>query len=769
MIFWRIQWVIAFLAMALILIPPALPAQTDEYNNDYIRHYNAIASMEQRYEAGTGAESTLEYLKNFAESSDINFQVHDIFQAKNFHSYGKNIRFVIPGTESSQLLLFLPYIRSSKSSSQDENAAAVAGLLSILENSPDRQPLSTVQIYFLGALEDQKGLREYLGRNSPVIPETVLYLSSDGGLNGELNIYNGDNHQVSPLWLVRYVLGQMRTLGLPDRLANNRTQLYRIGLTLPGQLERLLSAELNSIELKAAGSSDLSVDGRIIQLIRNLVFETGEEAISRSADITGSWDQHYLNFRFAGENIILSERQYIMGVMGILLLLLFWLVIFKRRRDKYFRTLSRNFWNLPLLYAAMFVFIFLGSLMVSLVEIIRGIEDLWSFIPVPLLLLKVLSASFLFTIFFTIIRRFPFSKNGSFYSASAIMILSLDVFIFGAIDITYAYYFLWALFWSFLFSMSKSRIFKLLCAVLAPLLILLAFVNVILLEEVLVVGQLVSLLPGINLLVAFIVLPFMLMLIRIDFLFPHPVRGKAKNRRNFTLRYTAIVMMALMVINLMVTLFIQPFGAEYPQTITVNSSLTRAEALFSEDDAQENNAPEDDAPLRLPGTISAYSQGRMGNFSLEFDGQIVAVQRGGKSVTMPLQQLNTRIKHTARSQSFLRRRSYRIEISSDIPAEQLNITMYTDQDISVYDSNLPYRSLPGRGEIHFFAGSNPPDPMVLEFTLPSSALPHLRINGSFILANELKLSPDDHRNFVLASTETLELYSTEPESGKAES
>ncbi len=738
----------------------------------YREYRDRIGEITNREENLSGAGETLDFLEDFARSRGIASRRHAIRRDESFHSYGENLRFLIEGNEDTRILMFVAYVMDPGNSASRNNSAAIAAILSILEQTGRDPEAPTLEINFLGSIDGQKGIREYLSRNSPQIPDVVYVIDSAENFGSRVQLVNGDRNIVSPLWILRYLEERIEMAGYPSGLANSRTQLYRIGLASPSVLGPLLSAELNAVGLRFlpedtdGPSSRMNRNGehnlvenpatiearqlRALTLMSDMMSMTEGRDVLEQADITGLWDQHYINLNLGLGQWIIPESSYVLSIYLILAGLYVWLFIFRRRREKYARTIRKNFWNLPLLYGAMFSFIFLGSLMVSLVQGIRGMDRLWEFIPIPLFLLKTTSATLLFTLLFTVLHRTPLSKNGSFYSASAILILSIDVLIFGLININFAYYFLWALFWAFIFSVSRNRIAKVLSALLSPILIVIGVVDIIRLGEYRLIGELISLNPGINLLVAFLLLPFMLMLIRLDFLFPHPVRG----RRNFALRSSAITMVLLLMINLLITLVIDPFSPENPQRVAI-TSVTQREEPF-DGPGGENQSLKVGQVTR--GSITATSYASLGDFEIDFQGIELRAEDAGTSADFGLFDIPLQMSYRTRRDDFLARSSYRIELhSAERRPRAVRIRLFTESDTSVFDSNLPYRFLTGRGEIQFISGINPPNPMIMEFTLPSSAQPRLSIEAGYEIARAIILEGDEDRRFSLVSREVLHL------------
>lgn len=771
--------------MTMLLVPGLSWAQDAQslLVEDFLNWQQRISAIEQRVENGVGANDFVELLENFADDHAIAVQTEEVRREEEFHSYGSNVRFLIPGANEARIALFISYVTQEGNPLSFDNGGVLSAVLALLENASLSSMDLTLEVNFLGSIDGQKGLREYLTRNSATIPQVALVLESGPDLSQQLNIINGGDGIVSPLWLIRHSLSALNENALPGGLDNSRTQLYRLEQGGASAITPLLNAEINALGLRFQNSTGLfgaknasnttdteettredDAEHRDLEqklaFLSEMLFFSPDPELMHEMDITGQWDQHYLSIAFPFGTHIIGEQLYLYSMFALSCFLILWLNSFRRRRQKYFQTLGRNFWNLPLLYAALFGFIFLGSLVVSAVEGIRGVEQLWQYTPIPLLLLKITTALFLFTLLFTVLHRIPLSKNGSFYSASAVLFLSLDVIIFGMLNISFSYYFLWALFWGFLFSLSRHRVFKVISALASPLLFILDIIHSIRLGELRFAGQLIGDDPGINLLVAFILLPYLFMLIRLDFLFPHPSRGK----KNFTLRYSAVFMAAVFAASFLMAMLAKPFTPESPQPVNILIEAKRSLSLPDAGDqlfwpAAAELLDDQEEKISMLASMSVSSPGRLGTIESDVLGHHIELQSRFRSAVIGQFQQDAHISVEASREDFLGRSSYRLEFfSPTYRVMNYRISLFTDSDTSLYDANLPYRFTTGTGRIEFLNGIHPPNPMILEFTLPTGVSPRLIVEGNLEIDQHVPIA---HRDSAFVNVYAREQISLE--------
>ena len=89
--------------------------------------------------------------------------------------------------------------------------------------------------------------------------------------------------------------------------------------------------------------------------------------------IPQDWDGHYL--------FGLSEQQYIIIYIVILMLLMVYPIFRRKHFGWYMKTLRKSFWNLPLLFGLIFGILSLMSIILSLLLDLTGFPGLWEYRP----------------------------------------------------------------------------------------------------------------------------------------------------------------------------------------------------------------------------------------------------------------------------------------------------------------------------------------------------------------------------------------------------
>ena len=361
---------------------------------------------------------------------------------------------------------------------------------------------------------------------------------------------------------------------------------------------------------------------------------------------------------------------------------------------RYLQTIFRNFWNLPVLYALIFVFLLAATFFLEALLALRSFPSIWERYPLLFFLLKLAAALFLFSLMFQQLKRLPISKNGSFYSASTLLFFLIDTALMAVFNLSFSYYFLWAFLFSFLFSILRIRALKFLAVLISPYWLIKATVDIFSLPELAISHVLLfSRLQG-NLLLAFFTLPFLLMLIRIDFLIRHPIKGKrsfAINSLSFFTGFFTIGVAAFL-------FTYQPFDTASPQPVHIAESLD----TDSGEHYMELSSP---APL--------------GDFSLRRGNEIYSASTRERSYRFALSSPESVFELSARSSSFLDRDLYRLSYTAKkIRPGMVNLKLIFPREPLLYDSNFPYAIDPQNRSIDIFIGKNPPSPLIVELAFP---------------------------------------------------
>ena len=755
------------LLVLCVILGPLFSSLADDFGKDvqfptrYDRYEllrQEIASIPDRQENSPGAQAMLDFLIQYASERNINWRLYDIEQRGKFHSYGKNISFLIDGNlldaragiesgvaaeaepqTENRFVFFVPYIHSADAS----NTALIAALLSIVEEGP---PRAHIELCFLGSVDKNKGIREYLNRNQEGVPTGLFYLTSHDTLGERIWQENGDEGTISPLWMVQYVEKLLASHNLSSGLQH--TQLYRVGLQPSSDLASLLKAEFSTLGLVFRPSNYNSPaittvsDRAALTFLADLVLTTGE--------VSGreGWDQHYINFHLGKNRVFITESQYIISFL--ILLSICFLVILQKRKYKFSLLLFNNLGLLIFLLAGILISLFMGSLMIMLVELLRRTRDLAEQLPLPLLLLKMTTSTVFFIAILSVISRhnsyslaIPLAKRKqqNFYSIAAVFFLGLNLLIFTTINVNFAHYFLWALLWAGLFFFRQQKIFRTICIILAPLLFIPTFIDA--LRTTQLIPRLLIPAVDTNLLIALVLMPFVLMLMQ-----QLPLRQEKR-------QYAVPLLLLPLFIATLIALIADPFTSDNPQQIVISSANSRSVPFFP---TSHISSSEDigGGESTKPFTLTASSKAPIKPFAITLAGLNLSVDNRRSLHEFPSQNLPVELSYEGQRQTFLSRSSYVIELNSRYRTpREISIDLYIGENIPIFNSNLPYELFPGTGRLRFLAGINPPNPLILEFILPANADPRLEVDALYYVEDGYRLLPDDDQSFTFISREKI--------------
>jgi hypothetical protein len=223
---------------------------------------------------------------------------------------------------------------------------------------------------------------------------------------------------------------------------------------------------------------------------------------------------------------------------------------------------------------------------------------------------------------------------------------------------------MWAYFWAFVFSVVRSRTAKVISLVLAPLFLVLVAVDVFRMHELRLAEELLLTTRG-NLLLSFMILPFLLMLIRLDFLVRHPIRG----RKSFALRMASIAS-GVVVIGLLSFAFVStPFSPTNPQPVRAVETV---------------DYPELERSLRITGPAP------LGDIRVLFAGEEHTAFVTGREHAISASRMPDVLSVRLSYEDFLERDLARLEIDAPQPIDDLSIRLSSTEPMIIYDVSFPF-------------------------------------------------------------------------------
>ncbi len=671
-------------------------AQSSVFDSIYDRSQSELSAYFPRTEGSQAERQTAAYIRSVLDEFRVANRSYDFNGLSDGHSFSLSIEAYIPGATPDELILAIPLNDRDDASPPEAGAARIAfGVAVAAAFSRMALPVS-VRVLFLGAEYGTgsaypMGSRQFLDRFFPDYPVVVLYI--DLAYTPErLVVRAGDSGHVSPYWLVGSVSDAMDSASLFYLVLGNETQFYRLGLSVnPAPLEPYLGRGYPGISLHSSGNLVEGEAGRrwatkFYEFLLGFIIENDR-------GFEEQWDRHYLFFQARSFSTIIPERSYILIIIAALATMVLYPLLAPNRFRSYMHSIVKYLWAIPALIGLVFGLLFLGTLIVEGVTRIQGFPDVWQLRPALFFALKLSAAVFLFAILFRYVKRIPFPKRGRFYSALALMLLYADIIVLSTLDISLAYYAVWACMWAFLFSLSSSRTAKTACLLASMIWFVKAGYDVFTLPELSVARVLLLSRTSGNLMLALLLLPFLAMLIRLDFMFRHPRR---RTKRILMTTVYPVLGVAFGVLLVYLSIF-TPYSPARPQPVSV----------FEEADLTAGSA-----------TITIESPAPLRGLDLVVDKESYVVDTAARVYSRRIEPIGPIVSIEPTAEAFLGRKRVRIEIGAVGAPRSVSVRIRSYDDLVVYDANFPF-SYESFAAAIIHIGRNPPLPLAVEFTIPA--------------------------------------------------
>ena len=560
-------------------------------------------------------------------------------------------------------------------------------------------------IIFLGA-EYSRGLdtgypvgsRHFLNTFFPENDTALIYM--DVSPDSVIDIIHGSRERVTPLWLLQQLIDYLTAAGTAFNINTQENILYQMGYDTPTPADIYLENNIPSVSL-LSGKFKKNKEN-IIESVSS--FRTFLDSAVSKTDIKSdkNWDSHYFILKAGNHRFIASEFLFIIIYIIIIVFLIAFSVVSGKKVYRYFTKLARYLWVLFYFFALIFLFLLLSTFITLLITNIKSSYAIWRETPFYLLTLKISIAALLFFLSLFLLKKIKLPVSGSFYSASAIFIFLINIIIFQFMNINIAIFALWGLFWTILFSLFKSRLIKTVCMFLSSVFIIYMVVYAFskpaynICEKILF-----DRLTG-NILTSFVILPYIMMIIRILISGTHIESEKYR-----ALRRTIYSATALLIIFLLNFYFkSNPYNTANPQPVYFRQIT----------DMNRKTADIEISSPYKPGKISFYTG--KNKYSINTDENIYRVS---EDTDLDLISVKKKISE------FLDRKNLVLEIESSGNPEQYYIDFFTKEDPVVLDCNYPFTISKNsrKGMIHI--GKNPPSPLVIDMLLPEKTAMWFRI------------------------------------------
>ncbi len=687
--------ILLFLLLHALFLPGQAPPSHQEEASAL---YQTISRFQPRPEGSENERLLIRTVTEYLTPLGYTVSVSPFSNLAGTHSFSSIVEIRKEGATRDRLVIALPIDSPAVPRAENDGSAAVAAVLLALREISGRQLEKDLTVLLLGGEfgtggSYPLGTREFLSTYYPDGGTGILYIDIPGPPE-RVYIDGGSDISVSPAWMVILVQKLLHGDGLGSLFLGNANQVYRVGKAdQDTPIRWFMEAGYPAIRL---ASGKKPYEGSAAEWVERFAGFTRDFILSTPTPIPADWDTHYLIFQARRLFIVIPELPYILTILFLFLGIVLYTMIRGKGVRRYLRAMFRHFWALPILVGIIFLCLLAGTAAARIPLVSRHFPMLWRHIPILFFLLKTGIALSLFSLLFYFRKFFLFSYNSSFYSSSALILLISAVTVSALFDISLSYYFIWAFLFAFLFSIVPNRYGKVACFVLSLVWIMKWLYDIFTFPFLSVSSILMfSWIKG-NLLFALSVLPFILMIIRLDFLFRHPLSKRQRIiMRSITLFFGSVGVAAMSYL-----LLFSPFSPESPQPVSVTE--TRDETAGSRILRIDSEAP-------------------IGIFTLSSGGERTEYSTKQRTWSVPLPATEPLISYSLSSSRFLDREYARLTIDPQGNPESIGLTLKSGGDsIVLYDCNFPFSYDSDGLSVRIHIGTYPPLPLLVEFTVPSN-------------------------------------------------
>jgi hypothetical protein len=648
---------------------------------------------------GTANESkTADYIMKKIGSWGISYTQRSFANSESHHSFSQCIDAVIKGKNAESVFIVLPINNVIERTNHPGILVNVALGLFLLEQMKSRVPLVTLHFLFLGAeygstQEYPIGSQIFLDDFIPDTSSLFLYLNFQD-IPRRIIIQGAGNGIVAPYWLINDCSQALGKTGLSFLLRGNKNQLFRMEFSDEKTMaEPYLKAEYPTIVF--SGEYAKLAENERDSWLRSFdkFFEIFVSYFDKG--FPKEWDKHYLFFQFFNSSIVINEYVLVLGIVLVLLAFIACLLIFSNYFKRLLIIFVDKWWSLLFFMPLTFLFSLLGTLILDLILSLRGDPNFWQTMPFPFFVFKVFLVVLPYLLLAPVIRRLSFPNDSRFYEKWAMLFLLADVVVFSIINISFAYYFVWAFFFVALSIFFTDRAIKFILYAISPFWLIKLLIDFfIVIPEYRFCRALLSNLIVGNVILALSLTPFILLGTSVLMHFGL----KLKKIRQESLISAMIYSIAFISAFTISVLVLPGHTRDYPQIVTVHNSIDMSE----KSDKIEISS---DFPLH---DIAIWDADEYYTFNTH-----------SKRYTIPRPYVSDLMDVSTTTTYFLSRKNVSVVIANKGIPYEVHCIIKSSKEFTLYDSTFPFVKQKDGVSYSLTIGANPPSPLIVEVTVPA--------------------------------------------------
>ncbi len=665
---------------------------------------NSFSTFFPLKEGSEHEKEAVQFIKKRLDSLGITYTQYAMNNSENIHSGSTIIDALFPGETSNEIFLIIP-LNSTKASAKDTYSFNIASVLMLAETLQTKKLHNRVHLVFMGAEFGENdayplGTAEYLNAYYPEHNSAFFYCNISG-IPEKIDVSTAGTGNISPLWLLKKSIFSLQGAHLSYRFRQGQNLIYRLKLNdRPSIIDRYLNNGDPAI-LFTSKNPQSTVTSHYYSFLLHLTADKNWNIPSSL-----NWDRHYLFINHGKKPLFMNEQTYVLFLIILLSIILLYPFIEGARFNRYLKSLSRHLWTIPALFLMTFLFLAASTYALQSILLIRLFNTLWKESPWLFLLFKLTFTSFLFLLSVRLFKFLNFAYKGSFYSAASMLFIILDMLLLSAVDISFAFYLVPVLFSIFFFTIFRNKWGKLVFLLLSAGILIAGMVNMFYSNSFRVIHIfLLSTLYG-NLIISANLLPVLLMIYRLRFLFHTKNTALAKKRIRYFDFSLGFLSAALFIY---LSLF-NPFSLQNPQPLVIKENISL------------------DSHTR---SITLESPAPLGTFTLEEGSHSRAYTTKKRKLIIPSSFPAGVPEIVLTKTGFLNRTRYALSYYGTITADTIEVKLVSSKRIILFDSNFSYSENNTATEAVFNTGFFPPLNFYLSFTLPRTFNGELIVTGVY--------------------------------------
>ncbi|MCK5199262.1 MAG: hypothetical protein KAR21_12970, partial [Spirochaetales bacterium] len=669
------------------------------------------SSFFPRTENSKGEASAADFIETRLKDSDIKYTRYELSESETVNSWSVTIDAIIPGKSGNEIFMIFPLNHPPEAIPGRDGSANLAAALYLVEKLQNTELPQTVHIVFMGAEfgEDSTyplGTKDYLANYYPELNSAFFYFDFKF-IPEVVRINYSGTGSISPLWILKKSINSLDTAKLPFSTEPGISLINKLGLNnKPSVIDYYFSNEYPVIHFEGSYSGYYTPErDKVLSLFTFLT-----ELALRGGGLIPSnpeWDSHYLYLKLMNHKLIINETSYVLFLLVLVSLIIIYPSIASKRFQKYKKTVTHHFWNIPVIFFVMFFLLWTGTIVSHIILKIQSFPTLWEIVPFHFLTLKLSMAVLIFLLTLRLFKGIHFSRRGTFYSAAALIFIIIDLLILISIDIAFSYYLLPVLIFIFAFTIFRNRWIKLLFLILSVLILMTGTGIIFFLNAKRVINLiLLSPVAG-NLIITANLLPVTLLIFRLQFLF---------HQKNKKITKTITIGGDILLTVISVGLFI------YLTTFNPYTGGRLQPVRISENISIDSGVTE--VTLISPSPLGEFT------YNTSFLKTTLDISETSYTVTTsaPAPEDLPTIKMT--STSFLNRKQYIITVDSLLVPNKISAVLKGEKEILLFDSNFHVKNKDNK-TTEFLIGANPKIPLNFSFTLPGEFTGEMSIKLEF--------------------------------------